>query len=60
MKPGDEVVLSDSGERVVLVARKDAGGTLLVEDAEGSLFEVARADVMTLAERHSGCGCCAG
>ncbi|HEX2022091.1 MAG TPA: hypothetical protein VHH36_05215 [Candidatus Thermoplasmatota archaeon] len=58
MRPGDEVILRDSGERLTLVAPKDAGGTLLVEDAAGDRFEVDRTEVMTLAERHGGCGCC--
>lgn len=59
MRPGDELVLRETNERVQLLAVVNgAAGTLLVEDADGEAFEVARDDVQTLAERHSSCGCC--
>lgn len=59
-RPGDELILRATEERVRVVAVLDAAGTLLVEptlDAEAP-FQVGRDEVMTLRERHSGCGCC--
>jgi hypothetical protein len=59
MRPGDELVLRESNERVVLVAvLTDAAGALLVATAGEAPFEVRRDDVMTLRERHASCGCC--
>lgn len=58
MEPGDELVMRITNERVLFVARLDSAGTLLVVPPGGEPFQVAADEVMTLAERHAGCGCC--
>lgn len=58
MRPGDELILRASEERVRVIAVLDAAGTLLVAVEGEAPFQVARDDVMTPAERHRACGCC--
>lgn len=61
-EPGDDLILRATEERVRVLAVLDAAGTLLVQaHADGDAdapFQVSRDEVMTLRERHGGCGCC--
>lgn len=59
MKFGDELILRETNERVVLLGIiNDEAGILLVATPGEEPYEVHEDDIMTLGERHSGCGCC--
>ena len=59
MRVGEQAWLRGSEEPVLVLARVDASGTLLVRSAaDGEEFQVPRDDVMSAREKHS-CGCCA-
>ena len=55
---GDELVVRATNERVFLITRLDVAGNLLVGRPGEEPFQVHEDEVMTLTERHGGCGCC--
>ena len=58
MKFGDELIVRATNERVYLLGVLDMGGTLLVGRPGEEPFQLHEEEVMTLKERHGGCGCC--
>ena len=58
MRFGDELVIRESNERVILLGVLDLAGTLLVGRPGEDPFQVQESEVMTLREVHGGCGCC--
>lgn len=59
MRVGEQAWLRGSDEPVLVLARVDAAGTLLVRSAaDGAEFQAAPDELMSVREKHS-CGCCA-
>lgn len=54
---GDELIVRETNERVVLLGRIDMGGTLLVGKPGEDPWQIHEDDIVTLKERH-GCACC--